>query len=168
MRVLTAIGLFTFLSLVGCAGASRHARQPLAPGTVLFSNFSPGDKPNYKGGGWRVGGINRSSEDEGSVEVGFLFSPRINGPLKAIEMVMRSEPRTACKVIGTIRTDKNGPGQILSRFSFSVPASASEQLVSATLAQSLPISRKKKYWIMLEPEDGLRDSTFLYRRTDQP
>lgn len=169
MRVLVVVALFTIFLIVGCAGANRHSyQQTLAPGTVLFSNFNPGDKADEYGGGWRVGGINRNTEEDASVEVGFLFSPTMSGRLKSIEMVMRSEPRTACTVIGTIRTDQNGPGKVLARFSFFVPSSASEELIAATMAQSLQIYSKKKYWIMLEPEDALRDSTFLYRRTNQP
>jgi|GEM_PF-4886180 len=168
MRAMSVTGLLISLFMTGCAGAGRHPQQPpLTPGALLFSNFNPGDKANYTWGGWRVGGVGQNKKEDAAVEVGFLFSPDVSGPLRRMEMVMRPENK-ACTVLGTIRADNHGPGEVLAMFSFFVPSAASEELVSVSLPQSLRIDHAKKYWIILEPKDRVEDSTFWYRREHQP
>src|SRR5579862_6539605 len=93
--------------------------------------------------GWR----GSEQKEDAAVEVGFLFSPDVSGPLKRMEMVMRPETK-ACTVLGTIRADNHGPGEVLAMFSFLVPSAASEELVSVSLPQSLRIDHTRKYWII--------------------
>lgn len=165
MRKIVAPLLLLVMWFLGCAGAG-HRRQLPTPGSVLFSNFNPGDTPSMKWGGWRIGGVIPPKEKDGAEAVGFLFTPALTGPLERIEMVMRRETGSG-NVFGYLMTDSDGPGKVLATFSIFVKPSSQAELVSSNLDKPVLIERSKRYWFMLEANDAINDSTFWFRIENQ-
>lgn len=166
MRKIVAPLLLLVMWLLGCAGAG-HRRQLPAPGSVLFANYNPGDKPSMRWGGWRIGGVIPPKEKDGAEAVGFLFTPSVTGQLERIEIVLQRETGSG-NVVGYLMTDSEGPGRVVATFSIFARPSSQAEIVSSSLNKPVLIERSKHYWFMLEANDAINDSTFWHRIENQP
>jgi hypothetical protein len=166
VRKIVAPLLLLVMWFLGCAGAGHRRQSPL-PGSVLFANYNPGDKPSMRWGGWRIGGVIPPKEKDGAEAVGFLFTPAVSGQLERVEMLLHREAGTG-NVVGYLMTDSGGPGRVMATFSISVRPSSQAETVSASLNNPVLIESSKHYWFILEAIDPINDSTFWPRIENQP